>query len=66
MAEIIKLDPDVLTVPELLKRSYDLKGCIILGINPDDTQFFGIANLNVKEVIYIIELCKHFILSMED
>lgn len=65
LAEIIKMNADVLTVPELLKRSSNLKGCIVLGINHDDTQFFGIAELNAKDVVYMIEQCKYFILKMD-
>jgi hypothetical protein len=66
MAEIIKLDPDTLTVSELLKRSSELKGCIILGTNPDDSISFGVANLNKKDCVYMLELCKHLIMRMEE
>lgn len=68
MAEIIKFDPSILTVEELLKRSANLKGCLILGTNPDDTHFFGVASLSVKEAVYKLELCKQFLMkiAMED
>ena len=66
MAEIIKMNPDTLTVSELLKRSCDLKGCIILGTNADDTHFFGVASLSSAEVVYKIELCKHYLMKMEE
>jgi len=66
MAKVIKFDPDTLTVPELLKRSADLKGCIILGTNPDDTHFFGVASLSMKEAVYMLELCKHFLMKLEN
>jgi hypothetical protein len=66
MAEIIKMNADVLTVEELLKRSSNLKGCLVLGFNPDDTQFFGVAGLNAKDSVYLMELCKHFLMKLEE
>jgi hypothetical protein len=66
MAEVIKMNENVCTVSELLKRSSNLKSCIILGIDAEDNHFFGIASLSKEEAVYSMELCKHFILKMEE
>ena len=66
MAEIIKMNTDTLTISELLERSCDLKGCLVLGINPDNTLFFGMANLSAMEIVYMLEKCKHLVMNMED
>lgn len=65
MAKVIQMNSDTLTVDELLKRSCDLKKILVLGIKEDDTEFFGIVGMISSEAIYIMELCKHFIMKID-
>ena len=66
LAEIIKMNPDTLTVEELLKRSSNLKGVLILGIDSDDKYFFGVAELDVEDMVYMMERCKYNIMKLGD
>jgi len=65
MGEVIKMNADVYTVDELLKRSCCIKKMLILGFE-DDSVFFGMSGLNKMEIIYLLEKCKHMLMLMED
>ena len=66
MADVIQMDSEAVGIDELLKKSCNLTGVLILGTNPDGTDFYGVSGLDEIEMIYLMEKCKHFLLSMEE
>ena len=66
MAEIIKMNGSTLTVSDLLKRSCDLQSILIIGIDKNEDPIFGVAEMEPMQMVYLMELCKHFLMKLEE
>ena len=66
MAEIIQMNDNICTVSEVLKRSANLQKVLILGLDENDELFFGVSGMDVMEMLYHMEKCKHDLMKLED
>ena len=66
MAEIIQLDPDIPTVSGILKRSETLSKILVLGIDSEGKDFYGMSGLKTPDILYLMEKCKHFLMKLEE
>lgn len=65
MAKIIPLNDDVLNVGQVLEKAKDLKEVVVLGIDRDDNEFYGSSIQEKETLLWLLERCKHFLMTLE-
>jgi len=66
LAEIIQMNPDTLTVDDVLKRSAVCERILVLGLQDEnnDDMFFAMSGLTLPEILFLMEKCKHFLMNL--
>lgn len=65
MAKIIPLNDDVLNVGQVLEKAKNLKEVVVLGIDRDDNEFYGSSIQEKETLLWLLERCKHFLMTLE-
>ena len=66
MTEIIQMNDNVCTVSTVLEKSANLTRVLVLGLDKNDDLFFGVSGMDIPEMLYHMEKCKHLLMTMED